>query len=561
MAATPSTSQSPGQTTPPSPTLSQLPPIPGSPNFSLASTANPLSSYHLPLPPAPPSRPAPAILTKSDLALSQQAYADLLSSAKTYRQALAALGTASSTFGASLEACARLKEARAEVLLPDGAQPPAPSNAFQSSSGGGSGGGGGGGGGGGLSCTADALLGAGGVQHLVANHVQILSEAVYRAFEVPLLHELDRWRAAVEDEDAAYTRAATAQGREIRRLEKEGVRLHRQRGRKRDLAQFRSHLVDLTTKLDGLTLLHGRHTRALLRECQEASVRIVDASCSLVRAEVDIFESLARKGWSGGGLEELLERGTDLFATDDAAAAAAVESGSSNSGGGRGGGGGSDAAKLFSILPPRSILADNASDTTTRPAHHGRADSLHVDTERYQSLAGAMGGGGCGSDAGGGRDSDSLSVFSEFNRSRGVVRPFSPPPQLVETNPQELIVARLEEHAAAGAAASTARAALRDKDEEEGNTDREAMRQQNGHDQQREHDDLALPSGSNMIRLGGEEKDLEAHQVWSNVTPRKLTLGRFDTGSAASLTSSHLRERRWSVTNEGEDEEHEDTVD
>ena len=126
------------------------------------------------------------------------------------------------------------------------------------------------------------LLTVAGLQHLVANHHHILSETVYRAFEVPLLHELDKWRGAVEDEEEGYARGVAAQSKEIRRLEKDGMKLHRQR--RRDVGKFRSHLVDLTTKLDGLTSLHGEHARTLLRESQETSVRIVDSSCSLVRA-------------------------------------------------------------------------------------------------------------------------------------------------------------------------------------------------------------------------------------------------------------------------------------
>ncbi|KAK4674324.1 hypothetical protein QC763_119500, partial [Podospora pseudopauciseta] len=295
---------------PPSPSPSQLPPIPGSPTYSYASTAQPsLSQFNLPLP--PPPRPAHAVLTKADLESSQTAYADLLTTAKAYRLALASLSTAASAFGSALEACARLKEARAEPLGPinpgllangntvggslsssfhaggglqgsNNANPPPlnlNSNVMSKNA-----------------CTADALLTVAGLQHLVANHKHILSETVYRSFEVPLLHELDKWRGAVEDEEESYASAVAVQSKEINRLEKEGLKLHKQK--RRDVNMFRNHLVELTTKLDGLTFLHGEHARTLLRESQETSARIVEASCSLVRAEVDIFESLARKGWT-----------------------------------------------------------------------------------------------------------------------------------------------------------------------------------------------------------------------------------------------------------------------
>ncbi|KAG5985931.1 hypothetical protein E4U54_005738 [Claviceps lovelessii] len=433
---------------PVSPSPSQLPPIPSSPVYSLASTAHPISQYSLPLPPAP--RPSHAVLTQSDLEASQQAYSELLASAKSYRLALAALSDAASQFGAALEACARLKEARAEPVA--GFAGPHAHH------------GGGGGGGGATSmsgsftshhhhhhhllalaprgvCTADTLLSASGVHYLIANHQQILSETVYRSFEVPLLHDLDRWQTVIDDEEETYRAKIKAQGKEVKRMEKEGLKLHKQR--RRDVARFRAHLVELTSQLDGLTILHADHSRSLLRESQDTSARIVDASCSLVRAEVDIFESLARKGWSGGGLDDLLEMGTDLFASRDedlggggGGACAAEEGARGGGGGGAGPAGlnqhqninstGDSSSKLFSILPPKSILADTASETSSARLGHSRGDSLLMDSERYQSLTGLATepkhNGGSGSDA------DGVSVFSaEFSKPRGA-RPFSPQP-------------------------------------------------------------------------------------------------------------------------------------
>ncbi|KAI0475773.1 hypothetical protein GGR56DRAFT_674302 [Xylariaceae sp. FL0804] len=452
--------------TSPAPTPSQIP-LPTSPAFSYASTAAPLSAFSLALPPPPPPPPAwHTVLTKADLEQSQLAYADLLATAKAYRQALAALSTAASAFGSALEACARLKEARADplnIVGGGGLGGPASSMHVTSSHGGGGADGyfgarseqqqqhagvaAGGGGGGDAGCTADLLLSTSGVHHLIANHQQILSETVYRSFEVPLLHELDRWRRDVDDEDEAYRREAAARAKEIRRLEKEGLRMHRLK-RRRDVSEFRAHLVELTGRLDDLTALHGSHARATLRASQEVGVRIVDAGSSLVRAEVDIFEGLARKGWAGGGLDDLLERGRDLFAAgddddDDVGQSFPLAHHRRHQ---QQNGGAADGAKLFSILPPRSILADSASDDQNsgsgggggggggggrgRPAgsqQHRRADSLlMVDGDRYQSLAGAVDQPSAAAAA-----DDVDSIFSEFRQqqhpARGV-RPFSPQP-------------------------------------------------------------------------------------------------------------------------------------
>jgi hypothetical protein len=370
---------------PASPTPSKLPPIPGSPTYSYASTANPIpSTFNLPLPPTP--QPAYAVLTKADLELSQIAYNELLSSAKAYRQALATLSVSASTFGSALEACARLKEARSESIQNPGGSL---SNSFTAKG----------------TCTADSLLAASGVHQLIANHQQILSEVVYRSFEVPLLHEMDTWTRKIEEEEVTYQTSAKAMSKEIRRLEKDGMKVYKQR--KRDVGKFRQHLVNLTVKLDGLTSLHGGHAKGLLRDCQETSTRIVECSAGLVRAEVDIFEALARKGWSGGGLDELLEKGKDLFSNDET-----PDRQNSN------------VNQLFTILPQKSILVDADAKSN---AGHGRADSMTISGDNFQSLAGAVSGG---------RDFDVASIFSEqgtsgttgiLNRSRGA-RPFSPPP-------------------------------------------------------------------------------------------------------------------------------------
>lgn len=375
----------------PSPTPSKLPPIPASPTYSYASTANPIpSSFNLPLPPTP--RPSHAVLTKADLEFSQGAYNDLLSSAKAYRVALSTLSTSASTFGSALEACARLKEARSEALNPPGGNV---SNSFTASG----------------SCTADSLMAASAVHQLIANHQQILSEVVYRSFEVPLLHELDTWNRKIEEEEVTYQTSAKAMSKEIRKMEKEGMKVYKQR--KRDVRHFRDHLVTLTSKLDSLTSLHGEHSRGLLRDCQDTSGRIVECSAGLVRAEVDIFEALARKGWNGGGLDDLLEKGRDLFANDESHAH------QTNHG-----------SQIFSILPQKSILIDASQDGTAASlGGHGvpqsPTSSMPVEGDRYQSLAGAVSQ----------RDNDTGSIFSEpggsttgiLNRSRGV-RPFSPAP-------------------------------------------------------------------------------------------------------------------------------------
>ena len=389
---------------PPSPPASKHWPAPGSPTYSYTSTPAPVSAHGLPLP--SPPLPVHSLLNKQDLAHSQQAYTDLANSAKTFRQALASLSAASSSFASAIESCARLKESRAEKAGSSNLVSAAGTTAnFATCPASGS-------------VTADALLAAAGLHHLLGNHHQILSETVYRSFEVPLLHDLDKWKHATTSENESYVQAAVKAGKEIRKLEQEGVKL--QKARQRQVGKFRAHLVELTSRLDGLTQLHATHAMTLLRESQETSVKITEAACSLVRAEVEIFESLARKGWTGGGLEHVLEKGVDLFAAEDVVASSVGVDAVSSSGGDGG---------LFSILPPKSILADatfsperNGSMALGGPAGHVSPGSiLSVEMAGHPRPQFAT------ADPSAKGEHDSDSIFGETRVESGR-RPFSPQP-------------------------------------------------------------------------------------------------------------------------------------
>jgi hypothetical protein len=249
-------------------------------------------------------------------------------------------------------------------------------------------------------------MAASGVHHLVANHHLILSETCYRSFEVPLLHVLDEWKQSIEEEDLKYNKECKNRAKEIRRLEKEGVKLQQQR--KRDVNKFRGHLVTLTGLLDGFTTLHASHARMQLLSSQETSGKIVESASSLVRGEMEIYEGLARKGWNGGGLDDLLDKSSDPFTSEQ----------DMNGGGADGSGG----REIRSILPTKSILP---SLQVNPDLADRRGSGQHG---RYNSLSAAL------SDYGGDEDRTSIfagpnidDVVSPTGLSKGI-RPFSPPP-------------------------------------------------------------------------------------------------------------------------------------
>jgi len=106
-------------------------------------------------------------------------------------------------------------------------------------------------------------------------------------------------------------------------------------------SSYRSALTDLTQFIDELDQLKYEHWHVAHTLATDASNRVIDCAALVVRAEVEIFEKVAQKGWdgAGGGLDDLIARAQDPFAPeacgDDA---------------------GNGAGALFSILPAHSIL-------------------------------------------------------------------------------------------------------------------------------------------------------------------------------------------------------------
>jgi hypothetical protein len=76
-----------------------------------------------------------------------------------------------------------------------------------------------------------AVAGASGLQYLVSNHEQVLADAVYRQFEIPLLEALDHYKLITADRLVMYEKALTEQSAKIRKTESENLKNARRRKR------------------------------------------------------------------------------------------------------------------------------------------------------------------------------------------------------------------------------------------------------------------------------------------------------------------------------------------
>ncbi|KAF8428269.1 hypothetical protein EV426DRAFT_631524 [Tirmania nivea] len=298
--------------------------MPPSPTASYTSTAVPPSTLNLLNSSSSPPIPQD-ILSRADVAHSISAYESLLSTAKAYRKALAAVSTAASSFGAALEACARCR---------------------------------------GTGPNGHGILNASGLQYLIGSNMNILSEGLYRGFEVPLLHELDLYKEKTTENEERYKKEEAKRGKELRKRESEYLKLARQKQRSIFLhlgfSSYRSALTDLTQFIDELDQLKYEHWHISHTLATDTSNHVLDCAALIVRAEVEIFEKVAQKGWdgAGGGLDDLIARAQDPFAPeacgDDA---------------------GSGAGTLFSILPAHSILPSPHS-----PVMHGVGGTISANS-------------------------------------------------------------------------------------------------------------------------------------------------------------------------------------
>lgn len=178
----------------------------------------------------------------------------LMAAAKAYRNALLAMSSATAAFATAMEACSRVKGCRA-------------ANA--------------------------GLAGASGLQHLIANHEQLLADTVYRQFEIPLLEALDHYKLITADRLVAYEKALHVQSGKIRKTEAENLKVGRRR--KRDLQSFRLALAELQRQVDELDGMKAEYHEEVLQGEEE-----VGCTCDVfgLRSACSPAE-LGSRAWEG----------------------------------------------------------------------------------------------------------------------------------------------------------------------------------------------------------------------------------------------------------------------
>lgn len=258
----------------------------------------------------PPDLPK-TLLCPSDIETSIAAYENLLQTAKSYRNQLASLSQSANAFGAALEQCSRTK---------------------------------------GVDEAADSLSNVAGLQYLLANHQSVLSDTIYRSFEIPLRENLENFVVTTEQRREEYKNDLSAKMKLLSKREKEHLALAHKK--QRSLNKFREALADLTTLADDIEKLKSDYFyKALDYHCETWS-RVAIRSNIVCKAELSLYAGVAQKAehleWSLVGTPDPWNQ--DARCGDE----------------------------IFQIVPPQAILARPQS-----PSHE-------ISAGLFQSLLGAV---------------------------------------------------------------------------------------------------------------------------------------------------------------------------
>ncbi|CDK26951.1 unnamed protein product [Kuraishia capsulata CBS 1993] len=214
----------------------------------------------------------PTLITQNDVKETIGCYNALLTAAENYRNSLMVVSDAASDFGKALEECARCK---------------------------------------GSGSASEGLMGAGGLHYLISNHHQILARSVESTFEQPVKKVCDLYAKESKETEVKYKTMIRDKARTLKKSEMDNYKFSKKKTR--NIVAYKSNLMQLASQLDEIDKMKHDYYLTSFEQVQESAQQVLKQASSVVRAEVEIYEGIARKGWSGGGLDSLIARSPDPF--------------------------------------------------------------------------------------------------------------------------------------------------------------------------------------------------------------------------------------------------------
>lgn len=218
----------------------------------------------------------PYILGPRDFQSTVQCYEELLAKAEKYSLALHAVAEAASDFGQALEESVKSPKINYRKEVSEG------------------------------------LVNAAGLQYIIGTNELILARTLKESFQIPLAEALAKVKLDYKANHEYYQQEVREKTKSLRQKELENIKLSKLKTR--NLNAYKLNLVLLTNQVDEIDRLkhdYYHEVNAILEHF--SGDQLVLKTGSFVRAQLEIYEGIARKGWSGGGLDELLSIAPDLF--------------------------------------------------------------------------------------------------------------------------------------------------------------------------------------------------------------------------------------------------------
>lgn len=218
----------------------------------------------------------PYILGPRDFQSTVECYEELLAKADKYSRALNAVAEAASDFGQALEESVKSPKINYRKEVSEG------------------------------------LVNAAGLQYIIGTNELILARTLKESFRAPLAEALAKVKLDYKANHEYYQQEVREKTKTLRQKELENIKLSKLKTR--NLNAYKSNLVQLTNQVDEIDRLkhdYYHEVNAILEHF--SGDQLVLKTGSFVRAQLEIYEGIARKGWSGGGLDELLAIAPDLF--------------------------------------------------------------------------------------------------------------------------------------------------------------------------------------------------------------------------------------------------------
>ncbi|PKI83371.1 hypothetical protein MVES1_002840 [Malassezia vespertilionis] len=280
--------------------------------------------------PDTPFRPE-IYIRRADISASIHAYEKLLNASKAYTSTMLAMSKASSDLADAIQDCSHVKGV--------------------------------------YTCNSTFQV-ACGLQFLKSNYEQVLCDTFYKEVSIPLLSQLDDYKATVHERQMLHETAVMDKTRLVKEIEAK----HQQEGNrsKRDLSSYRSMLAELQETLNEVELIKAQHYSDVLEYEQQTWEYVASKIALLTRAQVDIADRIASKASTDPVLESITAAVPDPFSLygpprrED---------------------------QLFTILQPSSFANSGlrvAADDPTSPARVPRRSLLETSRRAQESGSSGM---------------------------------------------------------------------------------------------------------------------------------------------------------------------------